>query len=108
MARNKKASLIKKIRNRGGFIPKKTTIAELQVLFDNIKHGDGWVIRVHRPPQEPFPELNKGETYWVPNSKFASDLLQTRLVFTIQRTSEPPEGSVYLPIPSNWGVEEEE
>ena len=108
MARNKKASLIKKINNRGGYIPKKATITELQILSENIKHGDGWLIRVHRPPSEPYPNLNKGETYWIPNSKFAVDLVQTRLVFTIQRTCEPPEGAVYLPIPPNWGIEEEE
>ena len=108
MARNKKASLIKKIHNRGGYVPEKATVGELQILAENIKHGDGWVIRVHRPPQEPFPSLDKGQTYWVPNSRFAVDLVQTRLVFTIQRISEPPKGVVYLPIPPNWGIEEEE
>ena len=99
--------MIKKIRERGGFIPKNATIDELTVLYNNLRNGKGWVIRVHRPPQSPFPELNKGETYWIPNSHFATDLVQTNLVFTLTRTEEPPMGATYLAIPSNWGIEEE-
>ena len=108
MTKSKKAAIVKKIRKRGGFVPKGATIAELEALNNNLKTGKGWVIRVHRPPQQPFPKMNRGETYWVPNSNFASDLLQTNLVFSITRTNEPPEGLTYLAIPTDWGVEEEE
>ena len=107
MARNKKASMIKKIRERGGYGPKEATANELSVLANNLRIGKGWVVRVHRPPSAPFPSLNKGETYWIPNSHFATDLVQTNLVFTITRTEEPPVGSTYLAIPPDWGSEEE-
>ena len=98
---------MKSLKSKGIFIPDNLTVPELRTLNENAKRGPLWIIRVHRPPPPPFPELQKGHTYWLHPSQFATALIETRLIYTVGRRDTPPESATYMPVPDSWGEEEE-
>ena len=105
-----RANLTKKLRARSIPIPSDATISELQHRVDHWLSGPGYVIRLLRYPRSKRREqiatnLMKKETYWVPNSDYAQNLLNSGIVFVMSRTDKPPSDATVLDIPT---VNEEE
>tara|TARA_R110002012_G_scaffold317444_1_gene533795 strand:+ start:202 stop:495 length:294 start_codon:yes stop_codon:yes gene_type:complete len=90
-------------------IPKGASIKELEHRKRHWIAGDGFIMRRFRHSRGVRDEANileKKTIYWVPNSKFAQNLLKTGIVFSMGRTPAPPADATFLDVPENYGEEE--
>lgn len=108
MARNKKASLLKKANDKGIPTFGNPSVADLEHRLTNWSPGQGWVLR--RLYQKPLPEwagaVPYDKVFWVPNSFYAKRLMETRKIVFMGRSDNPPRDCVLWDIPS--ATEEEE
>ena len=42
--------------------------------------------------------------YWIPNSDMAKEIIESKIVFVLQRTTEPLKDTVVIEIPQDYGV----
>jgi len=71
------------------------------------REGKGWLFRLARPQSRkinhPVNLLDDWQTvYWIPNSRMAKMVAESRLVFILGRTKEPPQDAVMLDIPEGF------
>tara|TARA_R110000737_G_scaffold133285_1_gene164861 strand:+ start:413 stop:721 length:309 start_codon:yes stop_codon:yes gene_type:complete len=94
-------------------VPKGATIGELKHRVDNWEGGKGYLFRLAIPASRkgadnPAHLLEFGSIYWVPNSRFARLIAETRLVFIMGRELNAPKGAVLLDVPKDfndrWGI----
>ena len=121
-----KASLVKELNNRGIPIPKGAKVADLQHRVDHWLTGQGWLLRLAKPasraPSNPVTLIDTRDTIWLPDSRMARMVVESKLVFVMGRCAEPPNDVPTLdvpkdfntrwpeqetPIESDWGGEEE-
>lgn len=102
MAKSKKASLIKRLKNKGIPIPEIPLVANLEHRLNNWEHGYGYLFRlaVKSVPEGSAAEhIPKGIICWVPNSAFAREVFNSRLVYFLGRAVEPPKGATFVDVP---------
>ena len=109
MTRTSKAGLIAALKEVGILIPDRAKDAPMELLRHRLRYwrgGKGFLIRLIRPPSvksdTPLILLEKGKTYWIPNSRLATDLIKTQLVFVLGRTPECPKDAVVMDVPSDY------
>ena len=101
-----KAGLAKQLRSRGIPVPKDGKVADYQHRLDTWLPGKGYVVRLAKPSSR-IPDLehpihmltSKQDTYWLPNSEMAQQIVGTRLVFVLARTTEPSKDTVIIDTP---------
>lgn len=108
-----KATLIKKLKQKGISIPKNATVAELEHRLKYWHDGNGYMFRLALPTSRvgeghPVQLLESGTVYWIPNSDFAHIIANTKLVYLMGRTMNPPKECVVLDVPKDfndkWGL----
>lgn len=102
MAKNKKASLIKRLKNKGIPIPEKPLVADLEHRLNNWEGGYGYLFRIavkSIPKNSVVEHIPKGIICWVPNSVFAREVFNSRLVYFLGRAIEPPKGATFVDVP---------
>lgn len=108
-----KATLIKKLKQKGITIPKNATVAELEHRLKYWHDGNGYMFRLALPASRageghPVQLLESGTIYWIPNSEFAHIIANTKLVYLMGRTMNPPKECVVLDVPKDfndkWGL----
>ena len=107
--RSSKAGLIAALKQVGISIPANAKDATMELLRHRLRYwrsGKGFLIRLVRPPSikanSPLVLLEKGKTYWIPNSRMATDLIKTQLVFVMGRTPKPPKDAIVMDVPQDY------
>tara|TARA_R110001592_G_scaffold181495_1_gene424280 strand:+ start:16838 stop:17194 length:357 start_codon:yes stop_codon:yes gene_type:complete len=108
-----KAQLVKQLKSKGIPVPKGASTDELKHRYDNWEGGKGYLFRLAIPASRkgvnnPAHLLEFGSIYWVPNSRFARLIAETRLVFIMGREMNAPKSAVLLDVPKDfndrWGI----
>lgn len=109
MARNKKASLLKRANELGIPTFGEPTVQDLESRIKYWKPGPGWLCR--RLHQKALPtwagDIPHGDTLWIPDSSFAHRLMRTGRIVLLGRPLSPPEGTKIID-PAKYISEEEE
>tara|TARA_R110000824_G_scaffold196246_3_gene379400 strand:- start:8957 stop:9286 length:330 start_codon:yes stop_codon:yes gene_type:complete len=98
----KRASLTRKLRNKGIPIPKEASVEDLEHRLSHWEEGFGYLFRVAKPYMSKHKYrqyLEAGNTYWIPNSEFAREVFRSRLCFFLGRADSPPKDCYVLDIP---------
>ena len=107
-----KSDLIKTLKARGIPVPAKATVATLRHRAEHWRSGDGYLMRLALPssrrPGSAAELLESMDTlYWVPDSRMAQLIAETKLVMLMGRAKTPPEDCVVLDVPEDfnerWG-----
>tara|TARA_R110000823_G_scaffold201203_2_gene332113 strand:+ start:214 stop:585 length:372 start_codon:yes stop_codon:yes gene_type:complete len=108
-----KANIVKQLKSKDIAIPSGASVAELQHRLEHWEAGKGYLFRLALPStrkgdDNPTYLLDYGIVYWIPNSRFARLMAETRLVFIVGRELHPPKGSTMLDVPKDfndrWGI----
>ena len=104
-----KSGLAKELRKQGIPIPKEGKVAEYEHRLKHWLPGPGYVVRLVKPssrmPGHPVQLLTDTKTmYWIPNSDMAREIIESKIVFVLQRTTEPLKDTVVIEIPTDYGV----
>ena len=104
-----KAGLAKQLRKQGIPIPKDGKIADYEHRLKHWLPGPGWIVRLAKPstrmPDHPVRLLTDTKAmYWIPNSDMAKEIIESKIVFVLQRTTEPLKDTVVIEIPQDYGV----
>jgi hypothetical protein len=104
-----KSGLAKELRKQGIPIPKQGKVADYEHRLKHWLPGPGWVVRLAKPssrmPGHPVQLLKDTKTmYWIPNSDMAREIIESKIVFVLQRTTEPLKDTVVIEIPTDYGV----
>jgi hypothetical protein len=112
MAKSKKAELIQTLKSKGIDIPKKVTVEALESLLDENKGdlgGKGYVVRLLKPHTR-LPDHAKSindmkETYWLPNSEWAENLIVSSKILSVITRCErakAPKGVRVIEVPREY------
>ena len=98
-----KAKVVKELKAKSISIPKDATLTELEYMRDNWISCNGWLIRPIKPtarkPNNPVSKLEKNKTYWIPDSKYAQEIVKSQLVAVLGRAKTPPKDVIVVEIP---------
>jgi len=101
-----KAGLVSALKEVGIPIPKDSRMTSLRHRLRYWRPGKGWLMRLIHPPSRkphtPATLLEVGTVYWMPNSRMASDIIKTKLVFVLGRETEPPNNATPLDVPEDY------
>ena len=102
-----KAALVKVCREQGIPVPLDATTKSLRHRIRYWWEGKGWLFRLVRPasrkmnhPVQFLEEWDK--VYWVPNSRMAKMIAESKLVFILGREHESPKDAIILQIPEGF------
>mgnify|MGYP003122885146 FL=1 len=103
---SEKAKLVKSLKQKGIPIPKDAKIVDLRHRDNNWLSGAGWLLRLAKPPSRkplsPAILLPDKNTYWLPDSRMAHDIVKTKLVFVMGRSATPPNGTQIIDVPKDY------
>lgn len=103
---SERAKLVKQLHTKGIQIPEGATIADLQHRLEHWLSCNGWLVRLAKPksrkPDSPLSLIPDTNTYWLPDSRMAREIIETKLVFVLGRTSSPPEGTLVIDVPKDF------
>ena len=103
---SEKAKLVKSLKQKGIPIPENAKIADLRHIDNNWLSGVGWLVRLAKPssrkPLSPAVLLPDKNTYWLPDSRMAHDIVKTKLVFVMGRSANPPKGTQTIDVPKDY------
>ena len=111
---SERAKLVKQLNKKGIVIPKGAKVADLRHRAEYWLSRNGWLIRLAKPasrkPDSPLSLIPDEKTYWLPDSRMAKEIIETKLVFVLGRTPAPPEGTPVIDVPKDfndkWPVNE--
>ena len=72
------------------------------------KGGDGFLVRRLRKPNarhqnNPVVLLeDKTKMYWLPNSEMASEMIKSKIVLVLDRTTKPSKDAIVVDVPSDY------
>ena len=103
---SERAKLTKALNEKGIPIPKGAKVADLRFRLEHWLSQNGWLVRLAKPasrkPDHPVSLLTSADTHWIPDSRMAHEIVESKLVFVLGRTSEPPKGTAILEIPKDF------
>ena len=103
---NEKAKLVKSLKTKGIPIPTDAKLVDLRHRDDNWLSGSGWLVRLAKPssrkPLSPAVLLPDKNTYWLPDSRMAHEIIKTQLVFVMGRSMTPPKGTNTIEVPKDY------
>lgn len=102
-----KASLVRQLKAKGVPVPKGATIKELKHRNKHWIGGNGLLMRLALPnnrkgSEHPVSLLENDKVYWCPNSAFARQIAESKIVYIMDSTPEPPAGAIFLDVPHDF------
>lgn len=101
-----KAALAKQLHSKGVPVPPKATVKSLEHRVRYWMSGNGWLIRVAKPPSRkpnhPVAVIDTRDCVWIPDSRMARMIVESGLVFVLGRTAEPPNDVPVIDVPSDF------
>ena len=109
MAKSNRASLIKKLKDKGIDFPSKATVSELETILASRESGKGYVLRSIKPTSRgtgPARDFPNNESVWVPSSAYARAIVDSKphIVTVVGRLNEAqvPNTMRVMDIPEEW------
>jgi hypothetical protein len=111
VAKSKKASLVKELKSKGIDIPSKVTVETLESLLQTSEGdlgGKGYVVRLLKPytrlPKHAHVINSLKETYWLPNSLWAEEVISSQILAVITRCerAKAPKGVRVIEVPREY------
>lgn len=103
---SERAKLTKALNKKNIPIPEGAKVADLKFRLENWISQNGWLVRLAKPasrkPNHPVSLLTTTNTYWIPDSRMAREIVESKLVFVLGRTSKAPKGTPVLEIPKDF------
>jgi len=101
-----KAALVKELNRRGIPVPEGAKVADLEHRLEHWLSRNGWLVRLAKPasraPQNPVTLIETKDTIWMPDSRMARMIVETKLVFVLGRCAEPPNDASILDVPRDF------
>jgi len=108
MATPSKASLTKELRKLGIDIPASASISELSHRLKYWQSNEGYRVRLLRNPSAKFNNHpislleNKTILYWLPDSQMAQDMIASKILLVLGRTTKPSKDAIIFDVPSDY------
>ena len=108
MATPSKASLTKELRKLGIDIPASASISELSHRLKYWKGNEGYRVRLLKNPSTKFNNHpislleNKTILYWLPDSQMAQDMIASKILLVLGRTTKPSKDAIIFDVPSDY------
>ena len=111
MAKSKKATLVKELKSKGIDIPSKVTVEALESLLQTTEGdlgGKGYVVRLLKPhtrlPKHAQVINSLRETYWLPDSRWAEEVISSQILAVITRCirAKAPKGVRLIEVPREY------
>jgi len=103
---SERTKLAKQLREKGIPVPKDGKVTDMRHRQKHWISGNGWLVRLVRPssrrPNSPATLLPDRETYWLPDSRMAHDIVKTQLVVILGRCSTPPKNTATIAVPKDY------
>lgn len=103
---SEKAKLVKELNKKGIEIPEGAKLADLRHRAEHWLSCKGWLVRLAKPasrkPNSPLSLIPDSNTYWLPDSRMAHDIVETQLVFVLGRTPQVPKGTKVIEVPKDY------
>jgi len=103
---SERAKLVKQLNKKGIAVPKGAKVADLRHRSEHWLSRNGWLIRLAKPssrkPDSPLSLIPDTNTYWLPDSRMAKEIIETKLVFVLGRTPAPPKGTPVIDVPKDF------
>ncbi len=103
---SERAKLVKQLNKKGIVVPKGAKVADLRHRAKFWLSRNGWLVRLAKPasrkPESPLSLIPDTETYWLPDSRMAKEIIETKLVFVLGRTPVAPEGVEVIDVPKDF------
>ena len=107
MARVSKAGLASKLRKAKIPIPSDATVSDLEYRLKHWLSPNGFLVRKFRHSDAgPTRYLDYGVNYWIPDSVFAKEVLESKKVFCLGRETTVTNSATFLDVPESYGEEE--
>jgi hypothetical protein len=101
-----KVSLVKELKRRGIPVPEGAKIAELEHRLKHWLGPKGWLLRLAKPssrlPENPVTLIDNRDAIWLPDSRMARMIVDSKLVFVLDRCAEPPNDVPILDVPKDF------
>ena len=108
MPKPSKASLVKDLKKANIDVPASAKIADMEHRLKHWKGGDGFLVRLLRKPNarhqnNPVVLLeDKTKMYWLPNSEMASEMIKSKIVLIMDRTTKPSKDAIVVDVQSDY------
>lgn len=108
MATPSKASLTKELRKLGIDIPASASIKDLSHRLKYWRSNEGYRVRLLRNPNTKFDNHpislleNKTILYWLPDSQMAQDMIASKILLVLGRTTKPSKDAIIFDVPSDY------
>ena len=103
---SEKAKLVKQLNKKGIEIPEGAKIADLRHRLEHWLSRNGWLVRLAKPasrkPNSPVSLIPDKNTYWLPDSRMAHEIVETKLVFVLGRCPNAPKGVNIIDVPKDF------
>jgi len=103
---SERAKLVKQLNKKGIVVPKGAKVADLRHRAEHWLSRNGWLIRLAKPasrkPLSPISLITSKNTVWIPDSRMAKEIIETKLVFVLGRTPVAPEGVEVIDVPKDF------
>ena len=99
---SERAKLVKQLNKKGIVVPKGAKVADLRHRAEFWLSRNGWLVRLAKPasrkPESPLSLIPDTDTYWLPDSRMAREII----VFVLGRTPVAPEGVKIIDVPKDF------
>ncbi len=103
---SEKATLVKSLKRKGIAVPKGAKVNDLKHIDRHWLSGVGWLVRLVKPasrkPGHQVGLIPDKNTYWLPDSEMARKIVESKLVFVMGRSSEPPTNVTVIDVPKDY------
>jgi|TARA_R100001463_G_scaffold80099_3_gene134526 hypothetical protein len=103
---SERAKLVKQLNKKGIQVPKGAKVADLKHRLEYWLSPNGWLVRLAKPasrkPNNPISLITSKDTVWIPDSRMAKEIIETKLVFVLGRTPIAPKGVEVIDVPKDF------
>lgn len=103
---SERSKLVKQLNKKGIPVPEGAKIADLRHRVEHWLSRNGWLVRLAKPssrrPNSPLSLIPNDDTVWLPDSRMAKEIIETKLVFVLGRTPVAPNGVEVIDVPKDF------
>ena len=103
-----KASLVRELKKRGIPVPEAAKVVDLEHRLEHWLSAKCWLLRLAKPssrmPENPVTLIDHREAIWLPDSRMARMIVDSKLVFVLDRCAEPPNDVPILDVPKDFNT----
>lgn len=104
-----KAKLVSQLKKNEIPIPESANKADMEHRLKHWVGGKGFLVRLIKSsqgrPDHPVSLLtDRKAVYWIPNSDMAKRIIESKIVFVMDRTEKPSSDTTFLDVPLDYDM----